>query len=100
LAEYGEIVGLPVNDKEFIKHLRGNLSDTANKVDQEYPANSCFNIVDGRATLAKLIKKPVPEGFNAIHDALNLSYRRWIFQCLMRSPILCAGCSGAGISGH
>lgn len=71
LAEYGEIVGLPVNDKEFIKHLRGNLSDTANKVDQEYPANSCFNIVDGRATLAKLIKKPVPEGFNAIHDALN-----------------------------
>lgn len=71
LAEYGEIVGLPVNDQEFIKHLRGQLTDTANKVDQEYPANACFNIVDGRATLAKLVKKPVPDGFNAIHDALN-----------------------------
>ena len=62
---------MPVNSEEFIKNLRGQLSGAANKVDQAYLANAYFKIVDGRPTLAKLVKKPIPDGFNAIHDALN-----------------------------
>ncbi len=71
LAEYGEVAGLPVNDEAFINHLCTLLTHSASEVDQAYPANPHFKIVNGHPTLAKLIKKPVPEGFNAVQEALT-----------------------------
>jgi len=40
-------------------------------VDRGYLNNAYFNIVKGRPTLARLLKKPEPEGFLAVEDALT-----------------------------
>ena len=70
LAEYGELVGLPMERKAFIAHLRKQLVDAAKAVDRDYLGNTYFNIVDGRPKLAKLVKKPDPAGFEAVESAL------------------------------
>jgi len=71
LTEYGELVGLPVETNAFIDHLRKQLVNAANAVDHDYVSNTYFNIVDGRPRLAKLVKKPVPKGFDAVESALT-----------------------------
>jgi len=71
LAEYGELVGLPVESQAFVDHLRAKLTDVANAVDRNYLSNTNFNIVNGRPTLAKLIKKPEPNGFRVVEEALT-----------------------------
>lgn len=71
LAEYGELVGLPVEGQAFVDHLRTQLTDAANAVDRDYLSNTNFNIVNGRPTLAKLIKKPEPKGFRVVEEALT-----------------------------
>lgn len=71
LADYGELVGLPVESQAFIDHLHTQLTDVANAVDRDYLSNTYFNIVNGRPTLAKLIKKPEPKGFRIVEEALT-----------------------------
>lgn len=71
LAEYGELVGLPVESQAFVDHLRTQLTDAANAVDRDYLSNTYFNITNGRPTLAKLIKKPEPKGFRVVDEALT-----------------------------
>jgi TnpA family transposase len=71
LAEYGELVGLPMESKAFADHLRKQLAAAADAVDRDYPGNTYFNIVDGKPRLAKLVKKPEPEGFQAVESALT-----------------------------
>lgn len=43
----------------------------ANAVDRDYQSNAHFNIVNGRPTLARLLKKREPVGFQAVEDALT-----------------------------
>jgi len=69
--EYGDLVGLPVEGRSFVDHVRNQLVNAATAVDRNYPSNEYFNIVKGRPTLARLVKKPDPEGFQAINDALT-----------------------------
>jgi len=71
LAEYGELVGLPVESQAFVDHLRTQLTDAANAVDRDYLSNTNFNIVNSRPKLAKLIKKPEPKGFRVVEEALT-----------------------------
>ncbi|MGR1225328.1 Tn3 family transposase [Aeromonas veronii] len=71
LAEFGELVGLPVDSQAFIEHLRMQLVAAANAVDRDYQSNAHFNIVNGRPTLARLLKKREPVGFQAVEDALT-----------------------------
>lgn len=71
LAEFGELVGLPVDSQGFVDHLRAQLVATANAVDRDYLGNACFNIVKGRPTLTRLLKKPEPDGFQAVEAALT-----------------------------
>lgn len=71
LAEYGELVGLPVESQAFVDHLRTQLVDAANAVDRDYLSNTYFNIVHGRPTLTRLTKKPDPAGFQAVESALT-----------------------------
>ena len=71
LAEYGELVGLPMESKAFTDHLRKQLVDSANAVDRDYLSNTHFNIVNGRPKLARLTKKPDPAGFLAVESALT-----------------------------
>jgi len=40
LAEYGELVGLPVESQAFVDHLRTQLADTAHAVDRDYLGNT------------------------------------------------------------
>ncbi|MCW2488850.1 transposase [Candidatus Symbiopectobacterium sp. NZEC127] len=79
-AEYGELVGLPVEGKSFVGHLQTRLKEVADSVDRGYMANSYFTIINDRPVLIKLVKKPLPAGFNAVNktlttklQALNLS---------------------------
>jgi TnpA family transposase len=69
--EYGELVGLPVEGHAFVDHVKIQLINAANAVDRNYPSNEYFNIVKGRPTLARLVKKPDPAGFQVINDALT-----------------------------
>lgn len=71
LAEYGELVGIPVESQAFVDHVRTQLLDAANAVDQEYLSNTYFNIVNGRPVLARLTKKPDPKGFQVVEEALT-----------------------------
>lgn len=67
---YGQEVGLPVEAIPFIQHVRDLLTAAARKVDDAYPDNPFFQIIDGRPKLGRLKKKPVPEGFQALDVAL------------------------------
>jgi TnpA family transposase len=71
LAEYGELVGLPVESPAFVGHVRTQLLEAANAVDRKYLSNTYFNIVNGRPVLARLTKKPDPKGFRVVEDALT-----------------------------
>jgi TnpA family transposase len=71
LAEFGELVGLPVDSQGFVDHLRTQLVEAADAVDRDYLGNTCFKIVDGRPTLSRLLKKPEPAGFEAVEAALT-----------------------------
>jgi TnpA family transposase len=70
-ADYGEKVGLPVEPAAFVQHLRTLLSDTATRVDDTYPDNDYFKMVDGRPKLGRLTKKPMPAEFRALDEALT-----------------------------
>jgi len=71
LAEYGELVGIPVESPAFVDHVRTQLLDAAHAVDRDYLSNTYFNIVNGRPVLARLTKKPDPKGFRVVEDALT-----------------------------
>ena len=71
MAEYGELVGLPVENPAFVDHLRAQLVTVADALDRDYLSNVYFNIVDGRPTLARLTKKPDPTGFQVVEEALT-----------------------------
>lgn len=71
LDEYGELVGLPVESQAFVDHVRTQLMDAANAVDRDYLSNTHFNIVNGRPILARLTKKPEPNGFRVVEEALT-----------------------------
>jgi len=68
---YGQEVGLPVEANPFIQHVRDLLAAAARKVDDAYPDNLFFQIIDGRPKLDRLKKKPDPEGFQALDVALT-----------------------------
>jgi TnpA family transposase len=68
---YGQEVGLPVEANPFIQHVRDLLTAAARKVDDAYPDNPVFHIIDGRPKLDRLKKKPKPEGFQALDAALT-----------------------------
>lgn len=68
---YGQEVGLPVEADIFVQHVRGLLTTAAQKADEAYPDNPFFEIIDGRPKLARLQKKPIPEGFQALNAALT-----------------------------
>jgi TnpA family transposase len=70
-AAYGETVELPVQGDTFVEHVRGLLSDAATKADTAYPDNPFFTIINGRPKLSRQVKKPMPEGFQPLNDALT-----------------------------
>lgn len=70
-AAYGEAVELPVEGDKFIEHVRGLLADAARKADLACPDNPFFTITNGRPKLSRQVKKPMPEGFQPLNDALT-----------------------------
>lgn len=69
-AAYGEEVGLPVEGEAFVAHVRDLLGKAATQADEAYPDNPFFSIVNGRAKLGRQTKRPVPDGFQALNDAV------------------------------
>ncbi len=70
-ADYGEKVGLPVENTAFVKHVRTLLMEAAAKVDETYHDNPYFKIIDGRPKLSKQVKKAVPPGFKKMDERLT-----------------------------
>ena len=79
-ADYGEKVGLPVEGRAFVEHVRTMLAEAAAKADAAYHDNPYFKMIDGRPKITKQEKKPTPPGFSELEkrlaaklDALDLS---------------------------
>lgn len=62
VAEYCASLNLPSTAKEFVQHLRQELTSLAEKVDEAFPDNSDLTIdADGRPHLRRTPKRKVPE---------------------------------------
>lgn len=70
-ADYGEKVGLPVENAAFIKHVRTMLVEAAQHADKTYHDNPYFNIINGRPKLSRQEKKAIPDGFKQVDAALR-----------------------------
>ncbi|WP_369305163.1 Tn3 family transposase (plasmid) [Yersinia ruckeri] len=68
---YSQEVGLPLETIPFVDHVRDLLTAAAQKADDFYPDNAFFQIINGKPRLAKLKKKPVPDGFKALNIAVG-----------------------------
>lgn len=68
---YGQEVGLPVEEEAFVGHVRGLLTVAARTADDSYPNNPFFRIIDGRPKLGRQAKKPTPEEFPILDQALK-----------------------------
>ena len=70
-TDYGEKVGLPVDNVAFIAHVRTMLTEAAQQADKTYHDNPYFKIINGRPKLGRQEKKPIPSGFKELDAALR-----------------------------
>jgi hypothetical protein len=71
VAEYGELVNLPVEGKAFVKHLQDWLSQVASETDQSFPNNEFVRLKKGKPILKKINKKVNQEKVNLIESLLK-----------------------------
>lgn len=72
LAAYCEAVGLPTTAGGFVQQLRQQLTDLARRVDNGFPENSDLSFdKDGRPHLKRVVKQPLPEGTEALQEAIR-----------------------------
>lgn len=64
--EYCRQAGLPANSKGFVDHLREWLTETARRVDAEFPDNEYLSIENGEPVLRKLNRMSTPENLPLI----------------------------------
>lgn len=71
LAEYGLVTGLDTDPKAFSQGLKNLLSETAEKVDSEFPKNAYAEIVDGRLILKKAPTSELPPGIRQVDQLIS-----------------------------
>ena len=72
VVEYCQSLGIPANGAGFVQHLRQELTDIANKIDQAFPENADLTIdADGRPHLKRLVKREKPEKLTEFKEALK-----------------------------
>jgi TnpA family transposase len=68
---YCQEFGLPTTAQGFVTHLQSWLAETADRVDQTYPANEQLVINDqGEPTLKRLLRKDPPPGMAELETAI------------------------------
>ena len=63
--KYGDLVELPTNPSEFLTNLKKELSETANKIDQQFPKNDLVDFNnDDELVIRKHEKSQQPDGLH------------------------------------
>lgn len=71
VANYGELVNLPVEGKAFVAHLKTWLSQVASQTDKSFPKNEFVRLEDGRPIIQKTNKKVNHEKVKLIESLLK-----------------------------
>ena len=72
LPTYCEAVGLPATAADFVAGLRDQLTASAERSDSAFPDNAELSIDEaGRPHLRRMAAEPVPEGTDALKEALH-----------------------------
>jgi hypothetical protein len=70
-AEYCRQAGLPDEGKDVVDHLRGTLSETADKVDAGFPDNEYLEIENGEPILRRGERRHRPENLSLIEQLMR-----------------------------
>lgn len=68
---YGEQVGLPVDAKAFVDHMRSQLAAAADEADKSFPTNESLRLENGVPVLTKVERQAVPAGFALLDKLLS-----------------------------
>lgn len=71
VEEYGKIVGISTNSKEFVDKLKAELTNTAVEIDRQLPNNELVNISNDGLVIHKHDKVPQPHGLKEIDSAIT-----------------------------
>ncbi len=70
VAEYGRLVGLPVDGPAFVAHVQGWLEDIARATDTAFPSNKYVRIEDGEPIITRPAPAPQPDGLPELEALL------------------------------
>ncbi len=70
VAGYGEQVGLPVEGRAFVAHLKDYLARIAAEADASFPANEYLRIEDGEPVLGRLPRLEEPQDVKALEQRI------------------------------
>jgi len=70
IKTYGEQVGIPATDVEFIQHVKALLNTSADKADESFPSNQYLRVQKGELILSPLKKKEEPKDLNLIKSLI------------------------------
>lgn len=71
LAEYGKMLDFPTDPPAFVAHLKGRLSETALRVDSDFPKNEHVEIVANELIIRKHAKEEQPAALRRIDRLLT-----------------------------
>ncbi|AFZ24411.1 transposase, TnpA family (plasmid) [Cylindrospermum stagnale PCC 7417] len=71
VANYGELVNLPVEGKAFVVHLKEWLSQVASQTDKSFPKNEFVRLEDGKPIIQKTNKKVNQEKVKLIESLIR-----------------------------
>ncbi len=70
VEDYSKLVGLPADPGEFVNNLKINLTDTADRIDRQFPKNKLVDINEGELVIHKHDKVSQPQGLKALNKAI------------------------------
>ncbi len=70
VAEYGQVVSLPVETQAFVAHVRQVLETAARHTDEAFPENHLVRIEQGRPKLSRSPALPEPAGLELLDNLL------------------------------
>lgn len=70
IKTYGEQVGIPVTETDFVEHVKVLLNNVDNETDKSFTSNQYLRIQKGEPILTPLKKKIEPQNLNSIKDLL------------------------------
>jgi TnpA family transposase len=71
VGSYAEQTGIPIDGKEFVKHLRSELEKVARATDDGFPENRHVRIEHGEPVVTPVRAKPAPDDFPRFDQLLR-----------------------------